>query len=251
MIHIVTAANRALYAEPLREMHRLRWDFYVEQRNWRDLRALQTEPGFEYDQYDDDRAIYLLALSPEGAVEGAMRLRPTDDKSLLFDRFPNLVDADYRGDARLWEITRLMRAPDYRGSDGALRLKINCAACELALARGIRRFVAVMDTFLLPAARALNRNKHRVLGLPHDYAEGEMIAVEFSPDAEWLAMGRGLASLTYPMMLELPPPAPGYELSPRQEAAIAHGVRTLSPQRAAELIEWLGVERRDQTASAA
>ncbi len=175
MIHIVTAANRALYADALREMHRLRWEFYIEQRDWRDLRALQREPGFEYDEYDDERAIYLLALAQDDAVQGSMRLRPTEDKSLLFDRFSDLVDDEigYRGDARIWEITRLMRAPAYRGADGELRLRINCAACELALTRGVRKFVSAIDTFLLPAARALNRDKHRVLGLPQDYREGE------------------------------------------------------------------------------
>ena len=90
----------------------------------------------------------------------------------------------------------------FRGSDGELRLRINCAACEFALARGITRFVCVVDTFLLPAMRALNRDKHRVLGLPHPYAEGEMIAVELKPDEEWLARCRKLAGFTDPVMYE-------------------------------------------------
>lgn len=204
MIHVVTAENRATYGRELAQMHRLRWLFFIEQRGWSALHALQTTPGVERDEYDDARAVYLLALSEEGDVQGAMRLRPTDDKSLIGDKFPFLVgpETDAQFGAQTWEITRLMRSPDYRGSDGELRLRINYAACEFAIARGITRFVCVVDTFLLPAMRALNRDKHRVLGLPHVYDEGEMIAVELKPDEEWLARCRALAGFSGPVMYE-------------------------------------------------
>lgn len=207
MIHVVTAANRQLYARELDEMHRLRWQFFIEQRGWSELEAVQAEPGFERDEYDDERAVYLLALSDDGHVQGTMRLRPTDDKSLITDRFSVLVVPETKAQfgAQTWEITRLMRSPAFRGSDGELRLRINCAACEFALSRGITRFVCVVDTFLLPAMRALNRDKHRVLGLPHPYAEGEMIAVELKPDEEWLARCRALAGFTGPVMFEREP----------------------------------------------
>src|SRR5690349_17833903 len=141
LIHIVTAANRHFYARELDEMHRLRWRFFIEQRGWSELEAAQTAPGLERDEYDDERAVYLLALSDDGHVQGSMRLRPTDDKSLMTDRFPVLVAAETEAQfgAQTWEITRLMRSPEFRGSDGELLLRINCAACEFALARGITR----------------------------------------------------------------------------------------------------------------
>lgn len=204
MIHIVTAANSSLYQRELEEMHRLRWRFFVEHRQWRDLEAAQAKPGFERDEYDDDRAVYLLALSDAGEVQGSMRLRPTDDRSLIGDKFPFLIAPEGEGalGGDVWEITRLMRSPAYRGSDGELRLRINYAACEFALARGVSRFVCVIDTFLLPAMRSLNRDKHRVLGLPHAYAEGEMIAVELKPDEEWLARCRALGNFEGPIMYE-------------------------------------------------
>ncbi len=204
MIHIVTASNRALYANALDEMHRLRWAFFVEQRGWEDLRAQQTIMGFERDRYDDDRAVYLLALSTDGRVEGSMRLRPTDDGSLVTDHFSSLIAPETQAafGPKVWEITRLMRAPAFRGSDGELRLRLNCAACEFAISRGIERFVCVVDTFLLPAMRALNRDKHRVLGLPQPYAEGEMIAIELTPDHEWLQRVRALAGFDGPVMCE-------------------------------------------------
>jgi N-acyl-L-homoserine lactone synthetase len=240
MIHIVTAANCSLYRDQLREMHRQRWLYYVEQRGWSDLGKQQQESGYEYDAFDDARAVYLLVLAEDGGVQGAMRLRPTDDKSLLFDHFPQLVapESGAKPGPQTWEITRLMRSPECRGSDGALRLSINCAACEFCLSRGIERLVAVIDTFLLPPAQALHRNKQRVLGPSHKYAEGEMIALEVTPDAEWLAMGRSFAHLDQPLMFEAPAPAPG-GLAPLAEAELSASVRRLPPQRLAALRAWL------------
>ncbi len=253
MIHVVTAANRSRYTDQIEEMHRLRWGYYIEQRKWRDLEAIQSERGYEKDAYDDERAIYLLALSPAGEVQGSMRLRPMDDKSLLLDRFPDLVTAEtaFEANANVWEITRLMRSPEFRGADGELRLKINCAAAELGLTRGVRRFVAVMDTFLLPATRALMRTKHRVLGLPQEYAEGEMIAVEYCADAEWLAGVRKVAGFKCPMMFEAPPPTDAYALAPMQEAYIVEATRTLPPDRTAALVDWLAANGSHKSAVAA
>ena len=45
MIHLVTCANRALYARQIEEMHRLRWKYCIEERGWRELRDLQSEEG--------------------------------------------------------------------------------------------------------------------------------------------------------------------------------------------------------------
>jgi acyl-homoserine lactone synthase len=200
MIHIVTSANRHLYGRELEEMHRLRWLFFIEQRRWSELEAIQETRGLERDEYDDERAVYLLALGDEGEVQGSMRLRPTADKALITDKFPCLIgpETEAHFGADVWEITRLMRSPAYRGSDGELRLQINYAACEFAISHGIQRYVCVVDTFLLPAMRALNRDKHRVLGLPHAYAEGEMIAVELKPDQEWLARCAQVAGFARP-----------------------------------------------------
>jgi acyl-homoserine lactone synthase len=235
MIHVVTAANRRLYRDQIEDMHRQRWLFFIEHRGWSELKALQDQAGVERDQYDDGRAVYLLALSETGAVEGAMRLRPTDDKSLIGDRFPDLISPELGpgAGARLggdtWEITRVMRAPAFRGQEGELRLRLSCASCEFALTRAIKTYVAVMDTFLLPSIRALNRGKHRVLGLPQDYAEGEMIAIALAPDAEWLAMCRKLAGFEHPLMFELPPPVSAPALTPMQELALAKAMRGMRP----------------------
>jgi len=204
MIHAVTVANRSLYAKQIEEMHRLRWRFFIEERGWKALRALQVREGFERDEFDDERAVYLMSISQDGRVEAAMRIRPADDKSIVGDLFPGLIDRDVKAGLGRndWEITRTLRAPELQSVDGKLRLQLTCAACEFALLHGIKRFVCVVDTYFLPSMRALNREKHRIMGLPQPYAEGEMIAVELYPDQEWLARARALGGITGPLLCE-------------------------------------------------
>jgi acyl-homoserine lactone synthase len=246
MIHIVTNANRLLYEAHLREMHRMRWNYYIEHRKWRALREMQHEEGYERDEYDDRRAMYLLALSPEGHIQGSMRLRPTDDKSLLTDHFSYLIEpeANFRTGPDVWEITRVMRAPEVRGSDGALRLQMNCAAVEFALSRGVTKFITAADSFLLPATRALNRHKHQVLGLPHPYEEGEVVGIQYDIDTEGLEMTRHYGGWRHPMMLELPIPCRDQAMSVEHAELITRGVRSLPRERVEALIAWLHEEGR-------
>jgi acyl-homoserine lactone synthase len=210
MIHVVTPDNRAEYARQIGEMHRQRWACFIEQKGWRALRASQEVEGYERDEFDDDRAVYLMALTPSGDVLGSMRLRPADDKSIVGDVCAGAIDPDVKSafGPLDWEITRAMRAPGYEGPEGAIRLQLTTAACEFALEQGIRRYVCCVDTYMLPAMRALNREKHSVLGLPAPYGEGEMIAVELRPDQEWLDRVHLMTGSSAPMLHRVPSFAP-------------------------------------------
>lgn len=211
MIRLVTPENRTAYAHQLEEMHRQRWVCFVEQRGWSALGALQKTPGYEEDEFDDERAVYLLALSQQGNVLGSMRLRPADDKTIVGDICQGAIDAKTKAGfgASDWEITRTMRAPAHTGPDGQLRLQLTTAACEFALDRGISRYVCCVDTQMLPAMRALNREHHTLLGEPIPYAEGEMIAVALRPDQQWLERTYALAGFTG-RVLEAPPRAAAF-----------------------------------------
>lgn len=211
MIHLICRANASLYADELRAMHQLRWRIYVEERGWRALRAMQAEEGLERDIYDDERAHYLVALDDEGAVLGAMRVRPTDDRSLIKEVFPHLVEdpSALRPDPRTWELTRLMRDPARRAQEGALRYEMNCALIEFCLSRGIERLIATSETFLLPMTRKAWGEKLRPLGLPHAYEEGEVIAVELLPDLQALKRMRSAGAVTTAQLYEHPVPCEG------------------------------------------
>jgi acyl-homoserine lactone synthase len=251
MIHIVTAANRSLYARQLDEMHRLRWRYYIEERGWRELRALQTDEGRERDSYDDDRAVYLLALDHKGGVSAAMRLRTTADRSLLGDRFSHILDdpAAFTPGPDVWEITRTIRTPENRGL-GPVRFAINAAMLEFLLSRGVRKLVGTADTFLLASSRALWREKFRPIGLPHPYDEGELIALEYDVDAVALQRVRESGGLNAAQMFELPAPCPGRDHIPEIEERFERSLRELTPQRLREIAVLLNAPTTLQVGAA-
>jgi N-acyl-L-homoserine lactone synthetase len=240
MIHLITAANRSAYARQIDEMHRLRWKFYVEDRGWARLREIQEHEGIERDDYDDDRAVYVMGIDDDGCVTGSMRLRPTDDKSLLADHFPHLIDdaASFTPAPDTWEITRIVRKPENRSKDHALRFAMNTAMLEMAICRGVRKLVATSDSFLVPQTRSVWRHKFRPLGLPAPYAEGEAIALDFDADEESLQMTRERAGIVTPQMFELGPPIPDRPVDVVLAERVARLASYAQPEQLADIAAW-------------
>ena len=66
-IHVVTRDNRHLYGNELQQYFRLRHEIFVEERGWKDL---YRPDGLEIDRYDNEHAVYLLAIDRERVVGG-------------------------------------------------------------------------------------------------------------------------------------------------------------------------------------
>lgn len=189
MIHIVTASNRHLYRSQLAEMHQLRRVHFVEERGWKDLRVID---GGEYDDFDDDRTVYALALGPQAQVIGAMRARPTDDKCMLTDIFSDLIGPDQpplRGEG-VWEISRIFMtraARDLKKAGKAnITVDVILAAMEFTQDHGIDRLVGVIDLPAFAPSRAGGWNI-RMVGLPLDTPDGPIVGIEAAntwPDIE-------------------------------------------------------------------
>ncbi len=64
MIHLVNSSHRHLYGRELDEFHRERHRQFVIERGW----PLRSVDGGEYDDYDDDKALYLVGLSLDGDI---------------------------------------------------------------------------------------------------------------------------------------------------------------------------------------
>jgi len=178
MIHVVTAANRELYRDTLRDMHQLRRVHFVEERGWN---AMTVRDGGEYDPYDDDETIYLLSLNEDGSVGCSMRMRPAETGSILTDVFPHLVAADEPALRRpdVWEISRYFAAKSGRGRAGArARAEIRLASLEVAQARGVKRLIGMIDLEMLPPMLTASGWRVRTLGLPAPYDEGIAQAIE-------------------------------------------------------------------------
>ncbi|HEX2591917.1 MAG TPA: acyl-homoserine-lactone synthase [Rhizomicrobium sp.] len=174
MIHMITQENRHLYRAELKEMHELRRIHFIEERGWA---AMQVRDGGEFDGSDDDRAIYFIALDEDGHVAVSMRARPTDDKCIVADVFPHLIEPE-SGDVRgsdIWEISRIFATKSNRLRQGIKRRNEVLLACiEAATLAGVSRLVAMVDTFLWSQVLRYPWNISP-LGLPSAYDEGEVI----------------------------------------------------------------------------
>lgn len=182
MIHVVTVENRHLYGPQLWAMHEQRRLQCVEKNGWVDLVVLD---GGEVDDYDDSRAIYLLGFNDAMALEVGLRLRPTDDRCMLADKFPHLIAPDEppKKGPDIWEASRLFTTQAYRrrkgGGRGERVFEAWAAAMELALAQGISRFVGMIDMQLYPGIMNSPIDT-RLVGLPRPYAYGVVAGSEIA-----------------------------------------------------------------------
>jgi acyl-homoserine lactone synthase len=145
MIHVISAENRHLYEDVLEQHFRVRHEIFVEERKWEGLRKPDSR---EIDVYDNEDAIYLLALENR-RVLGGSRLYPTTKPTMMSEVFPHL--AAVRGcpaDPQVWEWSRFFVTRERR--DGAFNLQLMAAAQEFCLDQGIERLCLVMETWWLP-----------------------------------------------------------------------------------------------------
>jgi acyl-homoserine lactone synthase len=180
MIHIISASNRHLYKEQLWQMHQLRRVHFVEELGWGDLKVID---GGEYDQFDDERTVYCLALGPDGQVLGGTRARPTDDKSMLHDVFPDLIAPDqprFCG-ADIWEMGRTFVTHAARVMQKKTGQRITkdilLGAMEWLQDAGIDQVICITSLDIFNMCRGWGWNI-RMTGLPLDTPDGVIVGVE-------------------------------------------------------------------------
>jgi len=145
MIHVISAVNRHLYEDVLEQHFRVRHEIFVEERKWE---ALRKPDGREIDTYDNEDAVYLLALENR-RVLGGSRLSPTTRPTMMSEVFPHLAAVrSCPSDPLVWEWSRFFVSRERR--DGAFNLQLMAAAQEFCLDQGIERLCLVMETWWLP-----------------------------------------------------------------------------------------------------
>lgn len=196
MVHVVTSQARAHFAHALAGMHRDRKRVFVDRLGW-DLPVVDGE--MEIDQFDTDRAVYLLALDRAGRHRGSVRLLPTTAPHLLSDVFPHLCEHGVPRDEETWEITRLCTSPDAE-DPLATRQALMVAVIEFALLYGVRRYSCMSHMQYLSQVLAVGWDCEP-LGLPAPDANGQMIgaiAIRITP--ETLSLVRRRAGLCSPVL---------------------------------------------------
>lgn len=197
MVHVVTSADRARFAEPLAQMHRDRKRVFVDRLGW-NIPVVEGE--FEIDQFDTDDAVYLLSLDEAGRHAGSIRLLPSTKPHLLADVFPHLCADGVPVTDEVWEITRLVTSPDI-AQPMKHRQQLMVAVIEFALLYGVRRYTCVSHMQYLSQVLAVGWDCEP-LGLPQPEPETGMMvgAIAISITPETLSLVRGRAGLRTPIL---------------------------------------------------
>lgn len=153
----------------MQRLARYRHRVFVETLGWQ----LQCRNALEYDQFDRDDTLYVIAQNAEGDVIGTARLLPTTRPYLLSEVFPTLLNgAQPPRSPDVWELSRFA-AMDFSGQTGTALEQFSSpittgllrAASRCAMAQGAQRMVTVSP---LGVERLLRRTgfEHHRLGPP-------------------------------------------------------------------------------------
>lgn len=174
-LHLVTWSNRERYKKLLDRYFRIRHDIYVKQRKWADI----ARPiDIEIDAYDNEHAIYLLALDDRASIVGGSRLVPTLRPHLLSEVFPVLVRDRLPRAADIFEWTRFFVIPSLRrrGQPSPIAGVILCGLIEAGLELGIRQISVVCEAFWPERLRTLGWTI-TVLGDVLSHPDGDIVAL--------------------------------------------------------------------------
>ncbi len=207
MVAVVTADNRAKYAEQLGQMHRDRKKVFVDRFKW-DLAVSGGE--YEIDQFDTDTAVYLLELEPRTRGHlSSVRLLPTTGPHILGTLFPELCDGQVPVGEDVWELTRYCTTPDQpRSVTSPAGDRVGIALVEFALLFGIARYTYVTHMRLLSLLISQGWETEP-LGLPKEINGQTLCALTLKISPATLQLFRRRYGYRYPVL----------ELEPRAAAA--------------------------------
>lgn len=170
MLHLVTHRNRDAHVGLLSAMHRDRKRVFVDLMRW----DLPHHDGEEKDDFDDDRAEYLILEGDRsGEHIASLRLLPTTDPHLLDTTFARLCEEPVPRGADVREITRLClpfrrRLPERIAARNILARGI----VDFGLLTGVSSYTAVCNMGFLSELLSAGW-RCRPLGLPQTVA-GEL-----------------------------------------------------------------------------
>jgi acyl homoserine lactone synthase len=169
-----------LYAD---DYFRLRYRVFHERLHW----DVQCQDEKETDEYDDDRTVYVLTADDDDHVIGGWRLRPTLERYMLEEVFPQLLcGAVVPRHPRIWESNRFVvdqreaKTRAYGFGDAASQLFR--ATTQYAVDRGIDEYVMVLSAGVVRLVRHSGLIVH-TYGRPMRIGEVLSVACRIEIDA--------------------------------------------------------------------
>lgn len=164
-MHFVSGVSSSLKPDLISGMARYRHEVFVKKLGWQ----LQCENGLEYDQFDRDDTVYVVARNDAQEIIGTARLLPTTQPYLLGEVFPQLLNGlAVPASADIWELSRFAAvdfnalAPSAMGhfsSPHAVDLLHESLLC--ASAHGAKRVITVSPLGVERLLRKAGFQAHR------------------------------------------------------------------------------------------
>jgi acyl-homoserine lactone synthase len=184
MIRVVDSGNCRQFADILEGQFRLRHDIFVKERGWTEF---EIDGIYEKDRYDNDSAVYVIAVDETENVAGGFRLYPTTLPHMLTEQFSNLVEGQIPRRSDVLELTRFaMRKSDRRSSH---YFELLLAIQEYGLRKGLAGYTSVINTPRIPILQGFGFDI-KPLGLPQTMDDNTIIAVLFHVSADCLSRVR-------------------------------------------------------------
>ena len=190
MIQIFCGARVPGTHTVLDAMHADRKRIFVDMLKW-DVPVIDRR--YEIDQFDNERAIYLISADRDGTHRGSIRLLPTEGDHILGTVFPRLCDEDVPRSTEIYEISRGCLSPRLRAAERlAVRNALTTAAVDYALLNGIVAYTCIAASGWLSQILCLGW-ECRPLGLPRRIGRvmTGALRVEIGPDTPGLLRDAG------------------------------------------------------------
>lgn len=165
-MQFISGEPRVLRPSLMVDMARYRHKVFVEKLGWQ----LECENSLEYDQFDRDDTVYVVAQNDAAEVIGTARLLPTTRPYLLSEVFPQLLHgAAPPSSPDVWELSRFAAVDFSTGTGSALEqfsspIMMNLLRTSMAsaAARGAKRFITVSPLGVERLLRRLGFQAHRL-----------------------------------------------------------------------------------------
>ena len=210
-IQVITSENRTDFADVLDQYFRLRHEIFVGERGWLDLKR---PDGREVDAYDNDNAVYLIAIDADRVV-GGQRLYPTLLPHMISEVFPHMAQRGIPQAADIFEWTRYFVVKERR--TGRTDCRLLAAMQEFCLQEGISEVTAVVEMWWLPRWQQAGF-KVRPLGLPRIIEEQPCLAAAVEISMASLEHVRKLAGLRGASLIRQGTPSPSAHRVPHVAA---------------------------------
>ena len=165
-MNIVTGTPADLSSEIMAGVARYRHRVFIEKLGWQ----LRSENTLEYDQFDRDDTVYVVAHNTHGEVVGTARLLPTTRPYLLAEVFPHLLHGQSPPHSpEVWELSRFA-AVDFSAEGSSALAQFSSpvavgllqASLECAAAHGAKRFITVSPLGVERLLRIAGFKAHRL-----------------------------------------------------------------------------------------